>query len=93
MLTARLAELARRPLVELERLPDWSDAGRTTDGIELTLNRKLLSDGRLEIVLQAYRPGRHILFVKFGRMAAKGFWATPDGTVVSMPPDALYDYT
>ncbi len=91
-LNRRLAELIERPFDILERLPAWTDAGRSFDGIEYTLNRRECPDGRIEVVLQAYRPGRRILFLKFGEMLARGFWASPGGSRERMPESALYDY-
>jgi hypothetical protein len=36
--------------------------------VEWTLNREILAGGRLQMVVQAYRPGKQILFLKFGEM-------------------------
>jgi hypothetical protein len=92
-LNAHVAELMRRPRGALELLPAWSDIGDARDGITFVRYRKTLSDGRLEVVVQAYRPNRRLLFVEVGQIAAEGFWALPDGSIERMPQGALYDYT
>lgn len=91
-LQARLDEFARQPFSELAQLPQWSSLDNEPAGIEITINRKPLPDGRLEIVAQAYRRGRRVLFVQFGEMLARGFWASRGGPVEWMPESALYDY-
>jgi hypothetical protein len=91
-LSSRLEEVSRRPFEELARLPASSDVGISSGGVEFTLHRETLPDGRLQIVLQAYRPGRHFLFLRFGHMLARGFWVSEGGPVRPMPKDALHDY-
>jgi len=63
-----------------------------TPRVEWMLNREMLDRGRLQMVAQAYRAGKTLLFLQFGEMLAKGFWVDVDGTVAMMPEDQLYEF-
>lgn len=91
-LLARLAALAERPFAELAALPSAGPTEVLGGDVEFTLLRKTLQDGRLEIVVQAYRPGRQGRFLRFGQMLARGIWVSPTGLVEAMPEHSLYDY-
>jgi hypothetical protein len=60
--------------------------------VEWMLNREVQDGGRLQVVAQAYRAGKALLFLRFGEMLAKGFWVDADGTVTMMPEEALLEF-
>lgn len=60
--------------------------------IDWTLYRSVLDSGRIQLVVQGYRPGKKFLGLRFAQVLAKGIWIDPDGTVVAMPEESLYEY-
>lgn len=92
-LDARISALASKSFDELNQLPPHSSAAASREvGVKYTVNRQRFVDGSIRIVVQAYRPGRKFLFVTFGEMIAKGFTASPDGSITHLAERELSDF-
>jgi|SRR6266496_5221791 hypothetical protein len=86
----RVQSLRARSFSELCALPSHeSEVVRVGDQeVSVCTYRDMLPDGRVRIVVQAYR----YRFLGAGTMTADGFIMSPDGAVSDVPEKMMYEF-
>jgi hypothetical protein len=86
---ARLEGVRSRPYTQLAELPPYSGENIDATKARLSTYRDDIGAGRLRVVVQGVVQG----WLGFSCVEAWGFTVDPDGSVTSLPEEALWDFT